>query len=29
LFFTLFRTYVYIQGVTGGMCHTSGWCSLC
>ena len=21
--------YVYIQGVTGGMCETSGECSLC
>jgi hypothetical protein len=21
--------YIYIQGVTGGMCQTSGGCSLC
>ena len=21
--------YIYIQGVTGGMCETSGECSLC
>ena len=21
--------YIYVQGVTGGMCETSGECSLC
>ena len=24
-----FPIYIYIQGVTGGMCETSGECSLC
>jgi hypothetical protein len=24
-----FRSIIHIQGVTGGMCHTSGGCSLC
>jgi len=23
------RDYIYIQGVPGGMCQTSGGCSLC
>jgi len=23
------HTHIYIQGVTGGMCETSGECSLC
>jgi len=25
----LLLIYIYIQGVTGGMCETSGVCSLC